>query len=163
VNRRGDQRDVQVRKWLEDLGFTLGSRRKIPGPGDLLALRPHPNHLPTPTPVAAEVLLVEVKSTAQGPWEHFGPAERLALAEAAQKATATGTVAWWPAYGPLQWYVVTSADAGVPWEGPGTMFTRSYEQAPPTARIRPARPGVVAPPSAGPGVVGTRALRRGGA
>jgi hypothetical protein len=145
MNRRGDQRDVKVRKHLEDLGFTLGSRRKIPGAGDLLAIRlrvQYAGHM--------EVLLVEVKSTAQGPWEHFGPSERLALAKAAQDAGAIGAVAWWPSRGPLSWFVVVDAEPGTPWSGPGTLSEYASAQ----SSGQRTRLGLVAPPSAGPGVVG---------
>jgi hypothetical protein len=145
MNRRGDQRDVKVRQYLEKLGFTLGSRRKIPGPGDLLAIRVRDDYSGH-----VEVLLVEVKSTAQGPWEHFGPSERLALAEAAQDVNSVGAVAWWPSRGPLSWFVVVDEEPGTPWSGPGKLS----EYATTHSSGRGARLSVVAPPPDGSGVVG---------
>jgi Holliday junction resolvase len=47
--------------------------------------------------------LIEVKSTAQGPYEHFGPADRAKLLGAAQLAGAEAWLAWWPPRGQLRW------------------------------------------------------------
>jgi hypothetical protein len=146
VSSRGDQRDIKVRKLLEGLGFLVGSRRKIPGAGDLVALRQRSLF------AEHEVLLVEVKSTAQGPWERFGRTERLALAELASEHGATGCVAWWPPRGALRWYVVHGGDPGILWSGPGTMAATLYDPSPSPAQ-RPSRSGPVPPPADGPRVV----------
>jgi hypothetical protein len=145
VSSRGDQRDVKVRKYLEGLGFLVGSRRKIPGPADLVALRQRSPF------VEHELLLVEVKSTAQGVWERFGPRERLALSELARTHGGTGCVAWWPPHGPLSWYVVAGPDPGCPWSGPGTMPATSYE--PSSSAQRPSRSRALPAPAARPGMV----------
>lgn len=47
--------------------------------------------------------LVEVKSTAQGPYERFGPADRQELSFAARLAGADALLAWWPPRGKLRW------------------------------------------------------------
>lgn len=47
----------------------------------------------------AEVLMIEVKTTAQGPFERFGPTQREALILAAKLAGATPLLVWWPANG----------------------------------------------------------------
>jgi hypothetical protein len=67
------------------------------------------------------VLLVEVKSTAQGPWERFGGSDRRDLAEAASRVGAIGCVAWWPPGGRLAWYVVSDLKPGLAWEGPAAL------------------------------------------
>ena len=48
-------------------------------------------------------LLCEVKSTAQGPYERFGPADRKRLIETAELAGANAVLAWWPPRGKLLW------------------------------------------------------------
>lgn len=47
--------------------------------------------------------LVEVKSTAGGPYEHFRPEDRKRLSEAARLAGADAYLAWWPPRGELRW------------------------------------------------------------
>jgi hypothetical protein len=153
----GDQRDVKIRKLLEDDGYCVGSRRKIPGPGDLLAVKALTNLRPL-VGYHHEVVLIEVKATQQSPWERFSGAERAALAAEARRAGATAAVAWWPAHGDLRWYVVVDEHLGTPWRGPGTMVDESYEPAPQTRR-RAKGPRPVPPRSAGPGDVGARAAR----
>ena len=48
-------------------------------------------------------LLVEVKSSAAGPYAHFGPAARKRLTETAELAGADAVLAWWPPRGKLLW------------------------------------------------------------
>jgi len=45
----------------------------------------------------------EFKSTAGGPYERFGPADRARLAAAAKLAGADALLAWWPPRGELRW------------------------------------------------------------
>lgn len=40
--------------------------------------------------------LIQVKATAGGPYEHFGPVDRQALIEMADMAGAEAWLAWWP-------------------------------------------------------------------
>lgn len=47
--------------------------------------------------------LIEVKSTAQGPYEHFGPADRARLGLAARMAGADAWLVWHPPYGERRW------------------------------------------------------------
>jgi Holliday junction resolvase len=47
--------------------------------------------------------LIEVKSTAQGPYEHFGPADRADLSAAAALAGAEAWLVWHPSRGKLRW------------------------------------------------------------
>ncbi len=47
--------------------------------------------------------LVEVKSTAQGPYERFGPSHRADLEAVARRADAVAVLAWWPPHGKLTW------------------------------------------------------------
>jgi len=47
--------------------------------------------------------LVQVKSTAGGPYERFGPAARAALLAEGEAAGADVTLAYWPKGGRLQW------------------------------------------------------------
>lgn len=47
-------------------------------------------------------MLIEVKSTAGGPYERFGPAARKALAAVAEQAGGRAWLAWWPPRGELQ-------------------------------------------------------------
>jgi hypothetical protein len=157
----GDQRDIKVRKFLEGLGFTVGSRRKVPGPADLLAVRIRPDYsvggVPWPGAWFTEVLLAEVKATQQSPWERFGAMERSALAEEARKVRGVACMAWWPAHAPLTWYVIVDEKPGVPWDGPGTMLA---DDPTPEAWQRRTRPRAVAPPATRPGMVGPRPARR---
>lgn len=47
--------------------------------------------------------LVEVKSTAAGPYSHFGPEARKRLSEAARRAGGEAWLAWWPPRRKCQW------------------------------------------------------------
>lgn len=50
----------------------------------------------------ANVELVEVKSTAGGPYERFGPEARAKLSLAARMAGATAWLVWWPPRGQMR-------------------------------------------------------------
>lgn len=47
--------------------------------------------------------LIEVKSTAGGPYERFGPKDRADLLFAAQLAGADAYLVWWPPRGKARW------------------------------------------------------------
>ncbi len=47
--------------------------------------------------------LIEVKSTAAGPFHSFGPKDRADLRFAAKVAGASCVLAWWPPRGKLTW------------------------------------------------------------
>lgn len=61
------------------------------GDADLVALR-----------AGSRPMLVEVKSTAGGPYERFGPADRAALLFAARLAGADAVLVWWPPRGQIR-------------------------------------------------------------
>jgi hypothetical protein len=50
-----------------------------------------------------EARLVEVKSTAAGPYAHFPPADRERLRAAAALAGAEAWLCWWPPRGKPRW------------------------------------------------------------
>lgn len=74
------------------------------GVADLVALR-----------VGSTPRLIEVKSTAGGPYERFGPAARASLIAEAERAGAQAWLAWWPPNGKLRHIPAT--------EWPGTTVT----------------------------------------
>lgn len=82
---RGHDVERKVRVELEDQGWWVGRVCGSLGDADLVALRadrgPH---------------LIEVKSTAGGPYERFGPAKRRELLAAAARAGAVAVLAYWP-------------------------------------------------------------------
>jgi hypothetical protein len=96
---------------LADEGWLCGSRRHIGGAGDILAVR----HAYRPGEVlettgwppalagdAIVAMLIEVKSTAGGPYERFLPADRKAMVETAAAAGAEAWLYHWPARGKLR-------------------------------------------------------------
>lgn len=48
-------------------------------------------------------MLIEVKSTADGPYKTFGPKERAELSFAARLAGAEAWLVWWPPRGKARW------------------------------------------------------------
>jgi Holliday junction resolvase len=133
--RRGNQREVDVGSMLEDQGWCVASRRHIAGPGDLLAMD---------TLTVDRQLLCEVKSTAGGPWERFGPDDRKALIELALKIDAIPCLAWWPPYQKqpawFRWHPGVELLASWPaWIGP---IDSSVSK--PTTSASPSSPRVVA-------------------
>ena len=89
---RGHDRERAVRRELEKDGWWTARAAGSLGDADVVALRR--DQAP---------MLVEVKSTADGPYKTFGPADRTALLEAADRAGAVAYLAWWPPRGRLQW------------------------------------------------------------
>lgn len=105
-SRRGDDREVKVGQWLEEHGYVVGSRRHIGGAGDLLAVRCWDESWSrdlVPVFGWTNALLIEVKSTAAGPYAHFGRADRIAMRMTATRIGAGAFLAWWPPGGKLQW------------------------------------------------------------
>lgn len=89
---RGHDRERAVRKLLTGEGWLAFRAPASLGVADVIALK-----------AGERSRLVEVKSTAQGPYEHFGPADRAELADAARVAGADALLAYWPPRGKLTW------------------------------------------------------------
>ena len=89
---RGHQRERAVRLVLENEDWWVCRAAGSLGDADLVALRD-----------GTRPRLIEVKSTAGGPYERFGPAERARLTFAAALAGADAWLAWWPPRGQLRW------------------------------------------------------------
>jgi Holliday junction resolvase len=92
VSARGIQRERAVRDWLRDRDWIAFRAPASLGVADVVALR-----------AGSRPRLIEVKSTAQGPYERFGPADRERLRVAAELAGADALLAWWPPRGELRW------------------------------------------------------------
>jgi len=92
MSRRGHDRERAVVAWLRDRDWLAFRAPASLGVADVVALQ-----------AGRPSRLVEVKSTAQGPYEHFGPADRAKLAAAALLAGAEAWLAWWPPRGQLRW------------------------------------------------------------
>lgn len=92
MSQRGPQRERAVQDRLQAEGWWVARAAGSLGDADLVALRS-----------GSAPMLVEVKSTAGGPYERFGPAERERLRTAAIVAGAVPALAWWPKNRPLRW------------------------------------------------------------
>lgn len=89
---RGHDRERQVKALLEAEGWIVVRAAGSLGDIDLVALKDE--HRP---------MLVEVKSTAGGPYERFGPVARNELAAAAVLAGANAVLCWWPPRKSARW------------------------------------------------------------
>lgn len=89
---RGHDRERRVRDLLAKEDWLAFRAPASLGCADVIALRD-----------GSRPRLIEVKSTAQGPYEHFGPAARVRLSLAARLAGASAELAWWPPRGRLHW------------------------------------------------------------
>jgi gamma-glutamylcyclotransferase (GGCT)/AIG2-like uncharacterized protein YtfP len=86
---------------LAEEGWLCASRRHIGGAGDVLAVYSHID--PGPSVYGrCDAMLIEVKSTSGGPWEHFGPADRRVLVETAERHGVEAWLYWWPPRKSLQ-------------------------------------------------------------
>lgn len=89
---RGTQRERAVRDYLSERDWLAFRAPASLGCADVIALKD--GYRPR---------LIECKSTAAGPYEHFGPADRERLRAAAEMAGADAILAWWPSRGGLHW------------------------------------------------------------
>lgn len=81
---RGHQRERDLVNILREEGWFALRAPASKGEVDVVAIR-HGN-----------VEFYEVKSTAAGPYAHFGPADRAALRAEADRAGADAILCWWP-------------------------------------------------------------------
>ena len=91
-SERGIQRERAVRDLLKERGWLAFRAPASLGVADVVALK-----------AGSIPRLVEVKSTAQGPYERFSPADREKLRAAAELAGAEALLAYWPSRGVLRW------------------------------------------------------------
>lgn len=89
---RGITRERQVRRLLEAEDWWVARAAGSLGDADLVALK-----------AGKRPLMVEVKSTAAGPFSHFGPKDRHDLLFAASIAGADAVLCWWPPRGKPTW------------------------------------------------------------
>lgn len=90
--RRGIERDRRVRDLLAGDDWFAVCARGSHGAADIVAIR-----------VGSRPRVIQVKSTAGGPWERFGPKDRAQLSFAAKLGGADALLAWWPPGGHLHW------------------------------------------------------------
>ena len=81
---RGAAREREVQKRYEKRGYMVVRGAGSKG-GDLIAGK-----------IGYPTLLIEVKTTAAGPWTGFGPAARKQMLDAAERAGWTPLLIWWP-------------------------------------------------------------------
>jgi Holliday junction resolvase len=89
---RGHNRERQVKALLQSEDWWVARAAGSLGDADLVALKD--GHRPR---------MIEVKSTAQGPYEHFRPKDRADLIFAAALAGAEAWLCWWPSRGKPKW------------------------------------------------------------
>jgi Holliday junction resolvase len=89
---RGINRERQVRRILEAEGWWTCRAAGSFGDADVVALKD-----------GEAPRMIEVKSTAQGPYEHFRPGDRRDLTQAALMAGADAWLCWWPSRKGPQW------------------------------------------------------------
>lgn len=100
---RGHDRERAVRKVLEQDGWWTCRAAGSLGDADVVALRAYEIWTAGRMKTRSEAWLIEVKSTAGGPYERFGPAQRNELRAAAKRAGAEAVLAYWPPRKPLRW------------------------------------------------------------
>jgi Holliday junction resolvase len=89
---RGHNRERAVKLLLEQDDWVVIRTAGSLGVADLVALK-----------AGKQPRLIEVKSTAGGPYERFSPKDRADLIFAAFMAGAAAELAWWPPRGKLRW------------------------------------------------------------
>jgi hypothetical protein len=92
---RGRSRELEVMATLVADGWPV-VKRFAWGAADVFAAKLDDDGQPL-------IRLVQVKSTGGGPFERFGPSDRAQLLADAAACGAQAWLAWWPAYGSLQW------------------------------------------------------------
>ena len=95
--RRGIDRDGRFAVYSQVRTGSLSGAPASLGCADVIALR-----------LGSRPRLIEVKSTAQGPYETLVPLPELGSVAAARLAGADALLAWWPSRGKLIWIPKTS-------------------------------------------------------
>lgn len=90
--RRGRSRELDVLHHFRDEGWV--AYRLAWGNADVMAARLEAG--------AMRLLLVQVKATGSGPYDHFRPLDRDRLLAEARSCGAEAWLAFWPPYGVLQ-------------------------------------------------------------
>lgn len=116
MSSRGTRRERAVRDWLAVRDWIAFRAPASLGRVDVVALR-----------AGSRPRLVEVKSTAGGPYERFGPADRERLRGAARLAGADALLAWWPSRGELR--------CTAEWEWPGAEIGSNWRRCKPAAAV----------------------------
>jgi Holliday junction resolvase len=94
----GRARERQVAKKLTEDGWEV-IKGTTYGHADLWAASPLTHDDGTSS---CTLWLIEVKSTAGGPYERFGPADRADLLAAAKRAGGEPVLIWWPPHGQMR-------------------------------------------------------------
>lgn len=89
---RGHDRERAVKALLQAEDWWVARAAGSLGDADLVALKD-----------GKRPRLIEVKSTAAGPYHSFGPADRESLRFAARMAGALAELCWWPPRGKPRW------------------------------------------------------------
>lgn len=87
----GTRKEYKVRDWYLDRDYIVIRPGGSLGAADLVAMKDG-----SPTD------FVQVKGSAQGPYQHFQPKERANLIQVARWAGARPLLAWWPPRGKLR-------------------------------------------------------------
>lgn len=103
---RGHARERALVHLLRDEGWFAMRAPASLGVADVVALKE-----------GQRARLIEVKSTAAGPFHSFGPADRAALSLAAEIAGANAYLVWWPPRGERKWIAE--------WDWPATPTERT--------------------------------------
>lgn len=90
---RGHDRERAVKAQLEGEDWFVARAAGSLGDADLVALKD-----------GRRPMLVEVKSTARGPFSGFGPSDRAELRLACRIAGARAALCWWPPRGRAKWF-----------------------------------------------------------
>jgi len=90
TSRKGNAGELRVKRWYEERGWIVASRRHVGGAADLLCVRRKPAYQGVP---GHDVHLVEVKARKE-PWQGFRKPDRLALLAEAESIGAVPLLAW---------------------------------------------------------------------
>jgi Holliday junction resolvase len=100
---RGAALEHRAKRLLEKEGWAVTRGAGSHGCADLWAAKAA-NYIPDWwfTVRAPHLRLIQVKGSAKGPFEHFGPKDRQALLDLAAQTGGSAELWWWPPRKPLQ-------------------------------------------------------------